>query len=296
MRYPSGPVMVWELANRPRRQSLPAEDVEAVCGMCGSRAAETVHVKHTIANKSFTDQYHLADPESDRTCYACAWVCTGRGMDQIRMWTVVARGDITVPPSNPKAAFATDHLHFTSRADMRLVVATLTDPPPGPWLVAVAESGQKHTLPYSVVNYGGGRWTVRMDARTITSTPTGFRDVFARVLALRAAGFTPPEIEHLDPPMGRLNAATLPIWREHATALMPWRASPLLHLAVFLPNKEHMDEYLDRYPIAGDAGRLGSDVPGRDPGQRGRDSDRPQELVGPGADGAGDGDRDGVLF
>lgn len=300
MKYASGPVMVWELAGRPRRASLAAEPVAATCAMCGRDVAESVHVKHSIGGKSFTDQYLLARRGSDRTCYGCAWVCTGKGMDQIRMWTIVAVPDRELPPSNPKAQYATPHLHCTSRADMRTVVDTLADPPDGPWLVAVAESGQKHTIPYARINHGAGRWRVRMDARDITATPGEFREVFGRVLALRKAGFTPGEIEALEPPVGRLNAATLPIWRHHAAALSPWRGSPLLHLATFLPNKEHLDEYLSRFPAdgpgSGDADRLGRGVPVRDPRQRGRGEDRAEAVVGPGPDRVGDGDGDGCLF
>lgn len=301
MSYVSGPVMVWELTGRPRRASLPAEQVEADCAMCGRRVTESVHVKHTIGGKSFTDQYLLARRGSDRTCYGCAWCCTGKGMDQIRMWTIVARPDRVLPASNPKAVFAADHVHFTSRADMRAVVDTLADPPDGPWLVSVAESGQKHTIPYTRVNHGRGRWTVRMDARDITATPDQFRTVLGHALRLREAGFRAEEIERLEPPVGRLNAAALPVWLHHAEALRPYAGSPLLHLAVFLPNKEHMDEYLARFPADGPAGpdhadRLGGDVPDRSPRHRGRGEDRPEELVGPGADRVGDGYGDGVLF
>lgn len=300
MSYASAPVMIWELAGRPRRASLKAERVEAVCAMCGRQVPESLHVKQSIGGKSFTDQYLLAVRGSDRTCYGCAWVCTGKGMDQIRMWTIVARTDRPLPPSNPKAAFAAPHLHFTSRADMRAVVDTLADPPAGEWVVTVAESGQKHTAPYAVINRGAGRWQVRMDARDVTATPEEFRAVFGHSLRLRDAGFRAEEIAALDPPIGRLNADTLPIWFHHATPLRPYRASGLIHLANFLINKEHLNEYLDRYGLPGpgprDADRLGDHVPERDPGLGGRGEDRPETLVGPGQDGAGDRYGDGVLF
>lgn len=298
MSHPSGPVMIWELASRPRRASLSAEPVEADCAMCGRHITQSLHVKQSIGGKSFTDQYLLAVRGSDRTCYGCAWVCTGKGMDQIRMWTILARTDMVLPPSNPKAIFAADHLHFTSRADMRAVVDTLAAPPDGEWIVTVAESGQKHTAPYAVINRGPGRWRVRMDARDITATPTEFRAVFGHVLRLREAGFRAEEIETLSPPIGRLNADTLPVWQHHAKALAPWRASGLLHLAVFLPNKEHMDEYLTRYgaPGPGDADRARHNVPVRDPRLRGCREDRPETLVGPSPDRTGDRHGNGVLF
>lgn len=301
--YATAPVMIWHLAGRPRRPSLPAEPTPGVCAMCGRHTDETIPAKHTVAGKSFTDQYLLARPDSTRTCYACSWVCTGKGMDQVRMWTVVAREDTTLPPSNPKAQYATDHLHCTSRADMRAVADTLADPPDGPWIVAIAESGQRHTLPYSVINRGAGRWRVRMDARDIDATPDEFTTVFSHVLALRAAGHSADEIEHLNPSFTRLKTTEdLQRWQYHATALAAWRSAPLLHLAVFLPNKEHMDEYRDRYPAPEPGpGRAGSDRPGdplpeRHAGLGRRGDDRPQPL-GPGAHRPGDSgsDRD-TLF
>ena len=300
MNYPSGPVMVWELAGRPRRESLRSEQVPAVCAMCGQYADETVHTRHTIGGKSFTDQYLLARPDSDRTCYGCAWCCTGKGMDQIRMWTIVARTDRVLPPSNPKAIFASPHVHFTSRADMRMVVETLADPPDGPWLVAVAESGQKHTVPYARVNHGAGRWTVRMDAADITATPAQFRCVFGHAVRLRAAGFTAAEIEELAPSVHRLTPEVLPVWRHHAAELEPYRGSGLLHLAVFMINKEHLDEYVTRYgaptPGPGDADRMGEPVHQCPAGHPRGGAGSGPGCVDPSPHRAGDGDLDGVLF
>ncbi|WP_239382606.1 MULTISPECIES: hypothetical protein [unclassified Frankia] len=140
-------------------------------------------------------------------------------------------------------------MHYTSRADMRHVVATLADPPAGPWLASVAESGQKHHVPYARINHGGGRWTVRMDQVDIVSTPDRFRNAFARVVALRQAGFTSAEIENGAPSVVHLSApGGIDLWRARGERLAALRRSPLLHLACFLPNKEHMDEYASTYP------------------------------------------------
>jgi len=73
---------------------------------------------------------------------------------------------------------------------MRVVVDTLADPPEGEWVVSVAESGQKHSLPYAVVNRGRAQWRVRMDALDVDATPEDFRHAFAHVCALRARGFS----------------------------------------------------------------------------------------------------------
>lgn len=290
--YPSGSVMVWELAGRPRRATLGVTATPGVCAMCAREVAETAAAKKWLEGKSFTDPAHLR-ARSDRVCEACAWACTGKGMDQVRMWTILARADRTLPASNPKAVFAAAHLHFTSRADMRAVVETLADPPAGQWLVCVAESGQKHTLPYAQVNRGAGRWRVRMDALDIDAAPRDFRKVFAHAVALRQAGHTADEIEHLAPSFARLKTADdLNRWRHHASHLAPWRGSPLIHLAVFLINKEHMDDHRTRYPAPG-PDQPGRPVPGHDAGLGGRGDDRPHQLVGPGTHRPGSGSGDG---
>lgn len=245
--YPTAPVMVWELAGRPHRPTLGVTETAGVCAMCARTVSASAPARKWLEGKSFTDPAHLR-ARSDRVCEACAWACTGKGMDQIRMWTLVARTDRVLPPSNPKAVFAADHLHFTSRADMRAVAATLASPPDGPWVVAVAESGQKHVLPYSPLNQGSSRWRIRMDALDVDATPGEFRTVLAHTAALRSAGFTAPEIEHLAPAYSRLTAETLSLWRHHAAALAPWRSSPLLHLTTYMISKEHIDEFTRFYP------------------------------------------------
>ena len=245
--YASAPLMVWDLAGRPRRDGLGVTDTPGTCAMCGLHHEQTAPAKKWIEKKSFTDPAHLR-ARSDRICEACAWAVTGKGMDQIRMWTILARTDTVLPASNAKARFAADHLHFTSRADMRAVVDTLTDPPEEDWVVCVAESGQKHVLPYAHINTGAGRWTVRMDATTVDATPAEFRHVLAHTLHLRSAGHTAAEILPLEPSWARLKTRdALDHWQAHTGPLTPWRGSGLLKLANFVLNRDHMEHYRDRY-------------------------------------------------
>ncbi len=244
--------MVWELAGRPLLADPAAglfADVEGLCAMCGSVEPRTAPTAKAIGG-NFTDQYLLARPDSARICEGCVWVCAGKPPATVRMWTVVARPDMPAPPSAGKCVLPTGrHVHYTSRADMRHVVATLAEPPVGPWLVSVAESGQKHHVPYARINHGAGDWVVRMDQADIISSPTLFRLVFTRVVRLRLAGFTAAEIEAGEPSVVHLSAPDgLETWRRYGEPLWPYRNSPLLHLACFLPTKGHLDEYARTYP------------------------------------------------
>jgi hypothetical protein len=242
--------MVWELAGKPTPAAADLfGDNAGFCAMCGSWEQRTAVTAKAIGG-NFTDQYLIARPDSDRICEGCVWICSGKPPATVRMWTVIARPDRPAPPSAGKCVLPTGgFLQYTSRADMRWTVATLADPPDGPWLVSVAESGQKHHVPYAQINHGAGRWTVRMDQADIVASPSEFRAVFTHVVALRAAGFTSGEIEQGAPSIVRLSTGDgLAVWRRHGQPLEPFRRSPLLHLACFLPNKEHMDEYTRTYP------------------------------------------------
>lgn len=298
MTYPSGPVMVWELAGRPSRASIRVEPVPAPCAMCGQHAGETAATKTAIGG-NFTDQYLLARPDSPRICYACTWVCSGKPPDTIRMWTVAAAPGRGFGPSHPKSpGWGNSDLLLTARNDMREVVALLADPPDGPWLVSIAETGQKHHLPYARINHGQARWTIRMDAIDITATPAQFRHVLGNTVALRTAGFTAAEIEQLAPQVHKLTAGNLPIWRHHAQQLAPYKGSALLHLTNFVLNKEHLNEYATAYGAPGPRhdDQLGQQVHQRPAGHPRRGPDPRPGPVDTGPHRAGDGLLDGVLF
>jgi hypothetical protein len=244
--YPPAAAMAWDLAGRPWRATLPDPAGPGLCAVCGTIADASVPVTATAGSKTFTDQHLLAAPWSPVTCPACAWALSGKPPHSVRLWTLACAPGSDLGASHPKSQQAVPGGHpgllLTARNDMRPVAALLCDPPDGPWCVAVAESGQKHSLPWTSVNHGAGRWHVRMDALDVHGTPRDFSAILGHVTALREAGFPSAAIEAVDPG-GRLNAENLPAWREHAAALSPWRRSPPLRLACFIPSKEHMDDF-----------------------------------------------------
>jgi hypothetical protein len=244
----SATALAWDLAGRPRRDETPLVTVPGTCAVCGTITEETVAAKATVANGTFTDQYLLRAPSSPLTCVPCAWAMAGKPPRSLRNWTVACAPGRDLGPSNPKAepAVPGDHpgLLLTARNDMRAVAMLLCGPPDGPWCVAVAESGQKHTLPFTPVNTGHGAWRVRMDAVTVACDPAVFAELLGRSARLREAGFPGAAIEALDPPVHLLDKTRLAVWLEHAGYLRPWKDSPALHLANFMIKKEHYDHYI----------------------------------------------------
>lgn len=240
MLTPAG--MVWELAGSPDPGPVVGEGQCAICGRHG-----TVHGK---IPQHFTDFRILVAPGVNQ-CGPCTWALSGKPPATLRMWSLVARTDIPAPASQPAAHAHGEHLHATNRRDMTWIASTLADPPSdgSGWLVTVAESGQKHTLPFARINHDHRRWTVRMDGVDVTSTPDQWRHALSRSAVLRAAGFTAAEIEAGVPSMNRLKGELLTVWREHAPHLAAYAGTPLLHLTNLMITKESCEYYTRTYPV-----------------------------------------------
>jgi hypothetical protein len=245
--WPSGPRMVWELMGQP----APSGDVarlfvpcEAPCVMCGLVEPVTAPTSDKrILGGNVTDQYLFARPDSPRMCPGCFWSRAGRGLVSPRQWTVVARIDREAPPNADKVPFAQQaHVHWTSKTNLRWVAETLWEPPDSSWLMSVAESSQKHHLPWARINRGE-RWTVRMVLVDVAGTTGEWRAMFRPVVALRQAGFSPDEIETGRPSIPHI-IAHADLWRTHGEPLTAAGRSPLLHLAVFVATKKDDLDYL----------------------------------------------------
>lgn len=233
--------LIWEHAGRPDPGAGRGEGRCALCGQGGPVAA-------TVPNH-FTDFRLLTAPGTD-LCRACTWCLAGKPPATLRMWTLVLRTDTPAPPSQPAAYAHGTYLHATNRRDMTWVASTLAEPPTdgSPWLVSVAESGQKHSAPFAHLNHGADRWTVRMDGVDVTSTPAEWSTVLANSAALRAAGFTAAEVETTTPSMNRMKGEPLARWGAHAPHLASYARTPLLHLANLMITKESCDHYTRTYP------------------------------------------------
>lgn len=242
-RYAHACHMVWDLAGRPDPTDKARGD--GPCSLCG-----VVGALHATIGGNFTDYRKLAVITGVRMCVACSWTLGGRPPRALRMWSMVARLDRAAPPSQPGAYVTGEYLHLTNRRDLRWIAATLAAPPAdgSPWLVAVAESGHKHTAPFTAVNHGDQRWSVQLDGCDITSTPRQWRAVLSRTVALRAAGFAADAIESGQPPVAVLTGERLAAWQAHAPVLRPYVNTPLLHLATLMITKEHVGDYLTTYP------------------------------------------------
>ena len=242
------PRLIHELTGRPPVEggaSRAFTDTPAICAMCGQETNKTAPADKVLGS-NFTDRGLFSSPHSDRVCWACVAICSGSPPRTFRQWTIVATPGRELAPSQPKAtAWIGQHegICLTSKANTTPVIDTLLDPPAGPWVVSIAESGQKHVAPYAEINHGN-TGTVRMETVNIAYERDTFRHVFSHALALRRIGI-PSDAIMTGIPKFIKTRAMLDTWRTHQNELQPFHGSPLLALTLWAITKGIIEN--DRY-------------------------------------------------
>ncbi|MGO5294635.1 hypothetical protein ACTQ0H_08430 [Collinsella sp. LCP21S3_A3] len=233
--------LVWELAGQPSPVASMAAllgDVET-CRMCGGNDLPAAPVGKALGN-DWTDHSCWRRPDSTNVCAACLWACSGKPPVTLRMWSIIAAPGSDLPPKHEKCAMPDGPgLTLLNRSNPAPISDILATPPDGEWLVTVAVSGQKHVLPYAHVNTGAGRWQMRMESTTVTSTPDEWMMVRGHALELRRLG-VPASAVLTGDPSGIATADKLAAWVEHSRPLAPYLRSPLLDLALWTITKGTM--------------------------------------------------------
>lgn len=142
----------------------------SLCWVCAGPAPVAMPRKDWNG-ASFTGQSRVRAPSSQWVCTACVWFAS-------RISPVPGR-----PPAEGKkfggnfrnyshlfcADAATPYLN-ASKGEKPLILRFLRGPKKGLWFAAVADSGQKHVLPWTPVNYGPAGGVVLFD-ETLVSLP-----------------------------------------------------------------------------------------------------------------------------
>jgi hypothetical protein len=257
------------------------------CALCGGVWSEYVRFADAFG-PSFTDYDRLVSPTSPWLCVPCSWSLGSKPPETFRLWSVVYRADRPAAPSNPKAFLQSPALHLTAKNDVREIVDVLTAPPDCEWAVAVASSGQKHTLPFAPLNVGAGPWQVQFEGHRIACAPDRFAHLLYHATELTIAGHNRDEIASGILSVSATVRAGVAFTQHHYTPLRPLAGSALLELVCFLLTpKEHLHDHRERA-----AGRCGIDgnwdrVHAGDDGQRVDRPHPPDGLVGASPDGTG---------
>jgi hypothetical protein len=129
---------------------------------------------------SFTGQNRVRCPDSDRVCEACVFVMAGKPPDTLRMYTHLVDGDTWRQVNKGQKPEIRDFLR---------------KPHASTWFAGIADSGQKHIVPWCPLNAPGQRGgSVLFEEQIVTlpSTNAGWQ-IVDDLTALLTAGATKEE-------------------------------------------------------------------------------------------------------
>lgn len=169
-----------------------AEDHEPMpCAICGGVSARG-HCIKTFITKSLTDQNTFRCGDAPWVCEACAYV---RG----RFSPVPGR-----PPKEGKESGGRfgNFSHFmdgaryenASKGEKPKILSWLRGPKQGWWFCVVADSGQKHLLPYAQMNPPGARGVIRFEEQVLPLPRSEDFSMVDEMIELLTAGATKEEL------------------------------------------------------------------------------------------------------
>lgn len=184
--------ILYELAGSP--VVIGCNDLAQIepCWLCGFKTVRGVSVRKW-QGAQFTDQNKVAVPDSDIVCDACVWACS---------WVPPPGFPLPEPGSRGLNLRLYSHLwdagkyRVYNKADKDRMLEWLRCGKRGPWFAAIADTGQKHVVPWTPLNAAGGYGgEVRFEERSVRlpADAAGW-DLVDGMVALLAAGVTKSEI------------------------------------------------------------------------------------------------------
>lgn len=182
--------IIYRLAGSPPVEKLVEH--HGLCRMCSQPMTEGQEFRRWCG-ADFTDQNKIRRHDATHVCPACIWVHAWNCPPGYEV------GDAARGPSlrTYSHLWHDGHYRYASKGDKPVIKAFLREPKSGPWFACVADSGQKHLLPYTPVNIGSS--VVRFEEENVRITP-GFWDLADDLQDLLDSGVTKAEIE-----IGRYN-------------------------------------------------------------------------------------------
>lgn len=109
------------------------------CWVCGRASARGI-LRHRWMGSNFTGQNKVRCASATHVCEACVLVMSGKPPDTERMYSHFVEGDSWLRVNKGQKPAMREFLRRTKAA---------------PWFAAIADSGQKHVIPWTPVNAAG---------------------------------------------------------------------------------------------------------------------------------------------
>jgi len=220
---------------------------DSLCYLCGKPATNSLVLKDT-----FTAHSSCKVPTSDKMCDRCYGAIDGpekqlwywnEGKGQwSRVWgrslSRLYQGESLVSPridgehTEKDLAFPIVSA-LPTRAQMR---DWLLNPPEPPFTIAIAESGQKHILPWAQEGHSRDYLPVQFELDSLWIDRAQFADLIGHYEALMGLRFSKTEIDSGQYHSDRLMAA-ISTYGPHDSAISPHRGTRLLELCSHVAQK-----------------------------------------------------------
>lgn len=184
------------LGSPPRAEciDIPTREVRH-CWVCGGSSFHRGIPTADFGGASFVGQNRVRAWLSPWVCEPCVYFCSrtepvpGRPAKEGKKFGANYRNlshlyDDVLPTPYVNA----------SKGEKPVILAWLRQPHAGTWFAAIADSGQKHTIPWAPLNPPGSRGRVLFDEQTITLPDADGWRIVDDLIALLTAGATKEEI------------------------------------------------------------------------------------------------------
>ena len=222
------------LSGSPALDGCAPLETPEPCWLCGRLAVRGELVSRWMG-ASYTDQSRARCSASRWICEACVWCCAwsqppgfpqpveGRGLN-LRLFSHLYAGGFYLA---------------ANKADKAWIRAWLAAPKPAPWFCAIADTGQKHVLPWTPINLTPGVvGVVRFEERDVR-VDERHAVLVMEMSSLLTAGATKEEIEsgrYRPETWTRVGAATLR--DREARQIGPARGGGGFALALWLAQRD----------------------------------------------------------
>lgn len=190
------------------------------CYVCASPSSLGVSVGEWMG-ANFTGQNRVRSPASSHVCDACVWAMAGKPPHTERMWSHLYSADEYLRVNKGR------------KAEMR---AWLRRPHTGPCFAAIADSGQKHLIPWAPICHERVD-VVNFEDRIVEIGDWQLVDDLSEMLTL---GATKEEIQRGEYSPRAWTLITPPRLREYEQYLRRLRASGWFDLALWLSQRDEI--------------------------------------------------------
>lgn len=186
----SASLLLWQAIGSPPAESCIDLPFGSRCWQCGAPTSRGLEVQDWMGS-NYTSQNRTRSPAAEHVCEACVFICSrtspvpGREAKEGKKFGGNYR--------NYSHLYDAGRYLNASKGEKPAILAFLRGPKVGPWFAAIADSGQKHVIPWTPVNLAG-RGRVMFDETEIALPNAEGWALVDDMAALLTAGATKEEI------------------------------------------------------------------------------------------------------